>query len=384
MDRVCMYAAAPVMSRELGFDKLTIGIIFSSFAWGYSLFQVPAGWLADKIGPRRMLAAIVTWWSGFTALTAAGWSLSSFVAIRFLFGAGEAGAFPSATRAFSRWLATSERGFAQGVTHAGSRLAGALTHAVTAALMAALGWRFPFLLFGSLGMIWAVVWFLWYRDRPEEHPGVSPSELIWIQEGKPHASDQVPLSWKTLLSDSNIWCLCTMYFCYGYVLYIFLSWLPTYFAEVRGFGLVKSGVSTAIPLLAGTVTNSLGGWLSDRLYVRTQNLPLRSPRNRCDRLCRGHGLRHFRGIGPRSENGYTVDVPCSGRFGVNHRSLLGHSSGCGARSLGDCVRTDEHVWQCRRCDFSDPSRSGCGTVPFLDPAFCAGEFSLFGGWLVVV
>jgi sugar phosphate permease len=272
MDRVCMYAAAPVMSRELGFDKLTIGIIFSSFAWGYSLFQVPAGWLADKIGPRRMLSAIVTWWSAFTALTAAGWSLPSFVAIRFLFGAGEAGAFPSATRAFSRWLATSERGFAQGVTHAGSRLAGALTHAVTAVLMTTWGWRFPFLLFGSLGLIWAVIWFLWYRDRPEDHSGVSPSELSWIQEGKSHSSDQVLLSWRTLLSDSNMWCLCTMYFCYGYVLWIFLSWLPTYFAEVRGFGLVKSGVSTAIPLLAGTVTNSLGGWLSDRLYVRTQNL----------------------------------------------------------------------------------------------------------------
>jgi sugar phosphate permease len=272
MDRVCMYAAAPLMGRELGFDKLTIGIIFSSFAWGYSLFQVPAGWLADKIGPRRMLSAIVTWWSAFTALTAGGWSLPSFVVIRFLFGVGEAGAFPSATRAFSRWLAPSERGLAQGVTHAGSRLAGALTHAITAALMAVWGWRIPFLLFGSLGMIWAVTWFLWYRDRPEDHPGVSASELNWIQEGKPHIQDKPLLAWKTLLSDSNMWYLCAMYFCYGYVLWIFLSWLPTYFAEVRGFGLVKSGISTAIPLLAGAATNSLGGWLSDRLYIRTNNL----------------------------------------------------------------------------------------------------------------
>jgi sugar phosphate permease len=272
MDRVCMYAAAPVMGRELGFDKLTIGIIFSSFAWGYTLFQVPAGWLADKIGPRRMLSAIVAWWSAFTALTAAGWSLPSFVVIRFLFGAGEAGAFPSATRAFSLWLAPSERGFAQGITHAGSRIAGALTHAVTPMLMAAWGWRVPFLLFGSFGMIWAVVWFRWYRDRPEDHSKVSTSELGWIQQHKPHSSETVHLSWGTLLSESNIWCLCAMYFCYGYVLWIFLSWLPTYFAEVRGFGLVKSGVATAIPLLAGTVTNLLGGWLSDRLYVRTQNL----------------------------------------------------------------------------------------------------------------
>jgi sugar phosphate permease len=274
MDRVCMYAAAPVISRELGFDKLTIGIIFSSFAWGYSLLQVPSGWLADKIGPRKMLSAIVIWWSAFTALTAAGWSLRSFVVIRFLFGAGEAGAFPSATRAFSRWLAPSERGLAQGTTHAGSRLAGALTHAIMAALMAVWGWRLPFLLFGSLGMIWAVTWFLWYRDRPEDHPGVSPSELNWIQQDKAHTEGQSLLSWRSLLSDSTMVCLCAMYFCYGYVVWIFLSWLPTYFAEVRGFGLVKSGISTAIPLLAGTATNSLGGWLSDRIYVATGNLRL--------------------------------------------------------------------------------------------------------------
>jgi sugar phosphate permease len=274
MDRVCMYAAAPVISRELGFDKLTIGIIFSSFAWGYSLLQVPSGWLADKIGPRKMLSVIVIWWSAFTALTASGWSLRSFVVIRFLFGAGEAGAFPSATRAFSRWLAPSERGLAQGTTHAGSRLAGALTHAIMAALMAVWGWRLPFLLFGSLGMIWAVTWFLWYRDRPEDHSGVSPSELNWIHQDKAHTEGQSLLSWRSLLSDSTMVCLCAMYFCYGYVVWIFLSWLPTYFAEVRGFGLVKSGISTAIPLLAGTATNSLGGWLSDRIYVATGNLRL--------------------------------------------------------------------------------------------------------------
>lgn len=273
MDRVCMYAAAPVLSKDFGFDKLTIGIIFSAFAWGYSLFQVPSGWLVDRVGPRRMLSAIVVWWSAFTVLTAAAWSAPSLIVVRFLFGVGEAGAFPSATRAFSRWLATSERGFAQGVTHSGSRLSGALTHAVTAALIASWGWRMPFVLFGAVGMFWSVIWFHWYRDRPEDHPGVSASELAWINEGKTLVQTRKSrLSWKKLLSSGNMWCVCTMYFCYGYVLWIFLSWLPTYFAEVRGFGLVKSGVYTAIPLLAGTLTNSLGGWLSDRLYVRTGNL----------------------------------------------------------------------------------------------------------------
>lgn len=124
MDRVCIYAAMPVIAREFSFDKLTQGLIFSAFAWGYSSHQVPSGWLVDSIGPRRMRSGMVLWWSAFTIFTVSAWNTASFIVIRFLFGAGEAKAFPSATRAFSRWLATSERGFAQGVTHSGSRLAG--------------------------------------------------------------------------------------------------------------------------------------------------------------------------------------------------------------------------------------------------------------------
>ena len=150
MDRVCMSAAAPVIRKELGLDTLTIGLVFSAFAWGYSLFQVPSGWLVDRIGPRRMLVAIVLWWSTFTMLTAAAWSVSSLMVIRFLFGVGEAGSFPSATRAFSRWLAISERGLAQGVTHSGSRLAGALTPLATAVLIGSWGWRTAFSLFGAI------------------------------------------------------------------------------------------------------------------------------------------------------------------------------------------------------------------------------------------
>jgi sugar phosphate permease len=273
MDRVCIYAAMPVIAREFSFDKLTQGLIFSAFAWGYSTLQVPSGWLVDRVGPRRMLSAIVFWWSAFTMITIAAWNTASFVVIRFLFGAGEAGAFPSATRAFSRWLAASERGFAQGVTHSGSRLAGALTHGVVAALIVLWGWRMPFVLFGLIGIVWATVWFFWYRDRPESHPGVSPGELEWINAGKTGGKQvKSVLSWKKLLGRPNMWYVCVMYFCYGYVLWIFLSWLPTYFAEVRGFSLIKSGVYTMIPLLAGTLTNSLGGWFSDRLYVRTGNL----------------------------------------------------------------------------------------------------------------
>jgi sugar phosphate permease len=212
------------------------------------------------------------WWSLFTMLTAAAWGSTSLMVVRFLFGVGEAGAFPGATRAFSRWLSVSERGFAQGITHSGSRLAGALTPVATAGLISLWGWRAAFALFGILGIIWAAIWFWWYRDRPEDHPGVSAIELARINSGRPAKSKNTHLSWQKLLHSPNVWFVCIMYFCYGYVLWMFLNWLPTYFSEVRGFSLVRSGISAGIPLLAGTVTNSLGGWLSDRLYVRTRNL----------------------------------------------------------------------------------------------------------------
>jgi len=273
MDRVCMSAAAPAIKKEYGLDNFTLGLVFSLFGWGYGLFQVPAGWLVDRMGPRRMLAGIVLWWSAFTALTAAAWNGVSMMAIRFLFGVGEAGAFPSATRAFSRWLPSSERGFAQGITHSGSRLAGSLTPVATAALIGLWGWRSVFLLFGSVGLVWAVIWFWWYRDRPEDHPGVSPAELEYIAAGKPAARAQAgSLSWGALLRSSNIWYFCAMYFCYGYVLWLFLYWLPSYFTEVRKFSLMRAGIFAGIPMLAGTVTNTLGGWWSDRLYRQTHDL----------------------------------------------------------------------------------------------------------------
>src|SRR5262249_39128665 len=233
MDRVCINMAAPVIAKEFGFDKVTIGLIFGAFYLGYSLLQVPAGWLADRIGPRRMLTGIVLWWSAFTMLSAAAWNATSLMAIRFLFGVGEAGAFPAATRAFSRWLPASERGFAQGVTHSGSRLSGSLTNPAMGGLLVALGWRMPFVLFGSIGVLWAAVWFFWYRDRAEDHSSVSVSELEWIRGGSSWQKAKAQqLSWGRLLKSTNMWSLCLMYFCYGYVLVIFLSWLPTYFSEV--------------------------------------------------------------------------------------------------------------------------------------------------------
>src|SRR3954452_15750033 len=180
IDRVVISSAVPHIRQEFGFSLPTMGWILSAYYWGYSTFQVPGGWLGDRIGPRRALALIVTWWSLFTCLTALTWNATSMLVARFLFGLGEAGAFPIATRSLSRWMLPSERGYAQGITHAGSRLGAALTPPLVVALMTSYGWRPRFLCFGVLGIGWAAVWYFWYRDTPSEHKSVNRAELEMI------------------------------------------------------------------------------------------------------------------------------------------------------------------------------------------------------------
>ncbi len=173
MDRVVISAAIPSIEKEFGFTAITVGWILAAFQLSYALFQIPGGWLGDRFGPRKALTAIVIWWSMFTAATALTWSATSMIVCRFLFGAGEAGAFPIATRSLSRWMLPSERGFAQGVTHAGSRLGGALTPILVVYLIGHFGWRAPFVLFAFVGLAWAMVWFWFYRDSPNDHAGVN-------------------------------------------------------------------------------------------------------------------------------------------------------------------------------------------------------------------
>jgi MFS transporter, ACS family, glucarate transporter len=264
MDRVVISSAVPMIQQEFGFSMVTIGWILASFRWGYALFQIPGGWLGDRIGPRRALSLIVCWWSFFTCATAFCWNAASMLVTRFLFGVGEAGAFPIATRSLSRWMLPSERGYAQGVTHAGSRLGAALTPPIVVALMATYGWRSPFLLFGVLGLAWAAVWFYWYRDTPREHRSVNAAELDLIHSAtgeRSRTTKSVP--WGAILRSRTVWYLSAMYFCYGYCLSVYLDWFPTYLKESRGFNLKQMGLYASLPLFAGTVGDLLGGWVSD-------------------------------------------------------------------------------------------------------------------------
>jgi MFS transporter, ACS family, glucarate transporter len=269
MDRVVISSATPSIRQEFGFSLVTIGWIIGSFRWSYALFQIPGGWLGDWIGPRRALALVVTWWSAFTSLTGLAWSATSMAVCRFLFGMGEAGAFPIATRSLSRWMLPSERGFAQGITHAGSRLGAALTPPLVVMLIAAYGWRAPFFAFGTLGIAWAIVWNAYYRDTPEEHSSVNASERSLIHGAtgaRPKPNRNVP--WRDIFSSPTLWYLSLMYFCYGYCLAVYLDWFPTYLKEHRGFTLKQMGAYASLPLIAGTLGDLLGGWSSDRLLHR--------------------------------------------------------------------------------------------------------------------
>jgi sugar phosphate permease len=271
MDRQVLAVARPVISKELGISLVMMGWITFGFRMSYALFQIPGGWMGDRIGARRALTMIVTWWSAFTALTGLAWSAVSMLSIQVLFGFGEAGAFPIATRSLARWMRPTERGFAQGVTHAGSRLGAFITPPIVVLIIARFGWRPAFFVFGLLGVTWAAAWFLYYRDTPEEHRGVNAAERDLIGSGRKR-SDHVP--WRQILSHGNLWILAVMYFCYNFNLNVYQDWFPTYLHDARGMTLAKMGFYASLPLLAGVLGDLAGGWSSDMVLRATGKVNL--------------------------------------------------------------------------------------------------------------
>jgi MFS transporter, ACS family, glucarate transporter len=267
MDRVVLSTTAPLIRKELSISLIAFGTIQSAFNLSYALFQIPGGWLGDRIGPRRALTLIASWWSAFTALTALGWNAASMTAIQWIFGMGEAGAFPIATRSLSRWMRPSERGFAQGITHAGSRVGGAAGRNVVAFLMLAFGWRMPFFALGAVGVLWAIGWYVYYRDSPEDHHRVNAAELDLIHSGSGGTLKRAgaPVPWRRILSSHTIWMISLMYVCYQWALQVYLNWFPTYLRESRGMTLAQMGFYASLPLWAGVVGDLAGGWASDLL-----------------------------------------------------------------------------------------------------------------------
>jgi len=267
VDRAALSVAAPSLRRDLNLSPMDMGWLFSAFVWGYALFHVPSGWLGDRIGARKMLAAIVVLWSAFTAATVLAWNLPSLLAIRFLFGAAEAGATPNISRSFARWIPAGERARAQGFYFSGMSAGGALAPPLAMFLLLRWGWRVTFIVLGLIGLVWAAAWFICYRDDPRQHSQVNEAELNLLPAGE-DAAGPAPIAWKSLLRNANFRAILIMYFTYGYTGYIYITWFPSYLMEERHLPPMAAALLAALPTGMAMVAKPLGGWWSDRASAR--------------------------------------------------------------------------------------------------------------------
>ncbi|HEX3730379.1 MAG TPA: MFS transporter [Opitutaceae bacterium] len=268
IDRTCLGVAKFSMAADLHLSPVQMGYVFSSFFWAYALFEIPGGWLGDLIGPRRVLIRVVLLWSFFTAATGRVWNQASLVVTQFLFGAGEAGGFPNLAKAFTSWLPARERSRAVSVMWLATRWGAAVTPILAVWVVGAVGWRWAFAIFAIPGFVWAAAFFLWYRDRPRDHPGVNAAELALIEERRPAAPARTPVPWARILRSRSAWLLFLQYFCFGYGWYFYINWLPTYLHEARGLELHKGALLSGLPLFVGGFACLLSGWLVDWLADR--------------------------------------------------------------------------------------------------------------------
>ncbi len=269
IDRVCISMAAPNISKDLGFDRSEMGWVFSSFAIAYALFEIPGGYWGDTIGPRRVLMRIVLWWSAFTALTGGVWSWLSMVITRFLFGAGEAGCFPNLTKAFTIWLPGRERVQAQGIMWMFARWGGAFTPPLVALVFTYMSWRWSFVLFGALGLIWAAAFYWWFRDNPRDHPSVNAAEMELLEESAGNAGAHHSVPWSKLTRSRTVWLLWAQYFLLSFPWYFYITWLPTYLKDGRHLDNDTVKWYAVLPLLFGGLGSLACGILSSTVVKMT-------------------------------------------------------------------------------------------------------------------
>jgi MFS family permease len=263
VQRVAISQAAGPISHDLHLNKAQMGLIFGAFGLSYALFELPMGLLGDKLGVRRVLLQIVLAWSAFTALTGAAWSAASLWIIRFLFGAGEAGCFPNLTRMLSLWLPKKERITAQSMMWAFTRWGGAATPPLALAGISLFGWRWAFVVFASLGVVWCAVFMIWFRDNPAQHKGVNAEELELIQKFRvlPSNHGEPDRSWLQIILTPQVAILALQYFCFSFVWYFYITWLPTYLREGRGQSAGRAAALSVLPLLLGGVGSLVSGLL---------------------------------------------------------------------------------------------------------------------------
>ena len=265
LDRVCISTLSPNIMKDLGLTEMQMSYIFSAFALSYAFFGLPAAAWTDRIGTRKALSAIVVWWSTFTMATAATLNLASMLVVRFLFGAGEAGAWPAVARTFSRWIPYRERGTVQGIFFTGAHGVGGLTPLLVMWLAGFLSWRMIFVAFGLLGFIWSAVWYFWFRDNPAEHRRVNAAELACITADRKSdaAAGTNGAAWWRLLGDRNVVALCLMYVPNSFAFYFCITWLPRYLQKKHGLEDTSLGIFAGLPLVLSLIADFSGGLTTD-------------------------------------------------------------------------------------------------------------------------
>ncbi len=267
MDRVCISAAKGPLQKDIsGLDDQMMGYVFGIFAVGYALFQIPAGWFSDRAGPRLALTIVVIIWSIFTALTGAVFTAISLLVVRFLFGAGEAGAYPGATRALYSWLPAKERGVGQGIFHSGARVGAALSLVIMPAIIAWIGWRWTFVANGLVGIVWGAIWWFWFRDRPEQHRWTNAAEVKLIDDGiREQKVSFAEIPYIQIVTSWNVLLAMFQYAASNITFFISITWLQSYIGDNWG---EEASRLSAVPLLVGAVALWVSGYLVTYLYAR--------------------------------------------------------------------------------------------------------------------
>ncbi len=270
IDRACISAAKEDITRDLNFDMTDFGWVMAMFTLGYALFQTPSGKLADSRGPRTIITTIVALWSVLTALTGAAWNFVSMMVIRFLFGAGEAGAFPSLAKVVFNWFPVRERGIVQGINFSGSRLGAAFALPLVAWMLTQMGWRWTFVIFGCFGLLFSVLWYLLFRNKPEESKAISTKEKEYIlaTRQQPSSSAKASLPFGRIISSRNMWMNMVQYICSNFTFYFTLTWMYPYLKERFALGGIEAGFYAMAPLVGGALGNWFSGILVDAIYRR--------------------------------------------------------------------------------------------------------------------
>jgi len=270
VDRIGISVAKEPMTDALQLSDKQFGWVLSMFALGYALFQTPLGILSDKYGPRRALTAVVSLWSFFTALTGAVTNFISLFFVRFLFGVGEAGAYPGISKAVYHWIPIRERGIVNGINFSGGRFGAAFALPLIAIVIDSMGWRNTFFILGLLGILWAVAWYFLFRDNPEDHPRVSAfeKEEIVLSRSKLGIEVKSKFAVQSLLESRNMWLAMGQYFASNFTFFFCLTWLFPHVKEQFMLNNLEAGFYSSFPLIAGAFGNMFSGWLVDTIYKR--------------------------------------------------------------------------------------------------------------------